>query len=63
LIFDNRHGRHAVDELARRAGATANGDVLYQRAIPLLEILPQIGTEIGDKQYTGAVVPQGMKPR
>ena len=63
LGIEQAHGRHAVDELARRAGTDKGGNVLYQKAIDLLEILPQPGTETRDRQYTGAVVPQGMRPR
>ena len=63
LGIEQAHGRHAVDELARRAGSTASGQVQYLKAIDLLEILPQPGTEQRDRIINGAVVPDGMQPR
>ena len=49
--------------MARRAGADSAGNILYQKAIDLLEILPQTGTEQRDCVISGAVVPSGMVPR
>ena len=63
LGIEQAHGRHAVDELARKAGSDRAGNVLYQNAIPLMEILPRPGTEQRDRVVTGAIVPDGMLPR
>jgi Ca2+-binding EF-hand superfamily protein len=63
LGIEQQHGRHAVDELAKRAGSDSAGNILYQNAIPIMEILPQPGTEQRDRIINGAVVPEGMRPR
>jgi Ca2+-binding EF-hand superfamily protein len=61
LGIEQSQGRATVDDLARRAGSDDVGRVNYQRAIDLIEIKPQPGTEMRDQRVTSYVVPEAMQ--
>ena len=60
LGIEQSQGRAVVDDLARRSGSDNVGRINYQRAIDLIEIKPQTGTEMRDQRVTSYVVPEVM---